>query len=344
MLSTVSVDKFLVDKPLALTLSGLEELRAHIEARLSLFDADPRGAAQQFAAEVTNRAQPGRGRPRAGATGVIPIRGTISQHMQDDLSSMLFGGASTEAVSAQLREFLADDSISNIVLDIDSPGGTTFGVAELAQEIRESRGKKPIVAIANSLAASAAYWLGAQADQFYVTPGGIVGSIGVYGMHTDISKALEIEGVAVTLISAGKNKTEGNPYEPLADDARARFQARIDETYDMFIHDVAKGRGVPEASVRGGYGEGSVVTASQAKKLGMVDGIYTLDQAIAKASTLRVASAGAPAAAAFAEADEPTEPESDDEPTPPQVDEEGAARADRMRAKAFRARAAAGAA
>lgn len=292
MLSSLNVDRFLADKPLAITASGLEELRVHILARLALFDAGPRAFVEMRAAE---RATPKSGRKAHGAVGVIQIRGAITQHANTGESAGDF--ASTDDVSAVLKAMIDDPEIGSILLDIDSPGGTVFGVPELAAQIREARARKPIVALANSLMASAAYWLGAQADQLYVTPGGIVGSIGVYGIHQDISKAADNEGVKFTLISAGKHKVDGNPYEPLPDDVRERMQARINETYDAFIKDVARGRGVSEADVRGGYGEGDIVTAKQARALGMVDGIYTFDQALARAATMRPAQGSGPAAA-----------------------------------------------
>jgi len=83
------------------------------------------------------------------------------------------------------------------------------GVCELADEIMAARAQKPVVAIANSLAASAAYWIGCAASEFYLTPGGEVGSIGVWQAHQDFSRALDEAGVTTTLISAGKFKVEG---------------------------------------------------------------------------------------------------------------------------------------
>lgn len=279
------LDKFLSDKPLAITMSGLEELRARVAMRLLAFDTDTKGLIQTLAAE---RAAPQPGRPRgneAKATGVISIRGTISQHA--NICEDLIGGASTERIGGALRAMLADDDISKIILDIDSPGGTSYGVSELANEIMQARGQKPIIAVANSMAASAAYWIGAAADQFFVTPGGLVGSIGVYCIHQDISKAADEAGVKVTFISAGKHKVDGNQFEPLDDETRARVQSRVDDVYGQFVRDVARGRSVPESTVKAGFGEGDVVTAKNALSEGMVDGIMTLDAAIAK--TFRIA-------------------------------------------------------
>ena len=188
------------------------------------------------------------------------------------------GGTSTQAISQALRQANADETVTSIILDIDSPGGSVYGVAELAAEIRGSA--KPVTAVANSLAASAAYWLGTAAAEFYVTPGGEVGSIGVWMAHEDWSKALADAGVSTTLISAGKFKTEGNPYGPLDTDAQAFMQSRVDDYYGAFTRDVAKGRNVSVDQVRGGMGQGRVLGASQAKAEGMIDGVMTFDQVV----------------------------------------------------------------
>lgn len=216
------------------------------------------------------------GNPRQGSIAVVPVYGTIMQRASQ--LDMCTGGTSTEAISKALRDANADESVASILLDIDSPGGSVYGVSELAAEIRASR--KPVTAVANSLAASAAYWLGTAAAELYVTPGGEVGSIGVWQAHEDWSQALAEQGVQVTLISAGKYKTEGHPYGPLPEDARAFLQQRTDEYYAAFTRDVAKGRRVSVDAVRNGMGQGRVLGATQAVTEGMVDGIMTMDQVI----------------------------------------------------------------
>lgn len=218
----------------------------------------------------------------AGSIAVLPLYGIVTQrgNMVDAASGP--GSASTQAFSRALREAIADPGISQILIDIDSPGGSVYGVAELAAEIRDARGKKPVVAIANSLAASAAYWIGSQASEFYATPGGEVGSIGVYQAHEDWSQAIAGQGVAVSLISAGKYKTEGNRYGPLSDEARAFLQARVNDYYGAFVKAVAAGRGVPVATVRDGMGQGRVLGAEQALAENMIDGVATFDQVVRK--------------------------------------------------------------
>ena len=217
-----------------------------------------------------------------GGIAVLPLYGVITQrgNMIEDVSGP--GSVSTQKFAAALRQALADESVSQILIDIDSPGGSVYGVAELADEIVAARAQKPIIAIANSLAASAAYWIGCSASEFYVTPGGEVGSIGVWQAHFDYSQALAAEGVTPTLISAGTYKVEGNPYAPLEPEAQAFMQSRVDDYFLAFSKAVAKGRGVPIAQVRNGMGQGRVLGADAALEQNMVDGIVTLDETIRK--------------------------------------------------------------
>jgi capsid assembly protease len=216
--------------------------------------------------------------PSANGVAVIPVYGVIAQRasMFDDIS----GGTSCEAISKALNAALADESVGSIVFDVDSPGGTVTGVPELAAEIYAARGKKPIIAVANGMAASAAYWIASAADKIVVTPSGEVGSIGVYTAHHDVSAMMEKEGVKITFIQAGKHKTEGNPYEPLSDEAKADIQDGVDKFYGMFTRGVAGGRGVSPEKVLSDFGQGRMLLAEDAVAAGMADEVATLDQVL----------------------------------------------------------------
>ena len=218
----------------------------------------------------------------SGGITVLPLYGVVTQrgNMIDDISGP--GSTSTQRFTQALRDAIADPAVGSILIDIDSPGGSVYGVGELAAEIMQARSAKPICAIANSLAASAAYWIGSAASEFYVTPGGEVGSIGVWQAHEDWSKALEEDGIKVTLISAGKHKVEGNPYRPLDGDARAFMQSRVDDYYSAFTKGVAKARGTGIDQVRKGMGQGRVLGADAALAENMVDGIMTFDDVVKK--------------------------------------------------------------
>ena len=242
--------------------------QSEIDARLEGVQAAPPGSTMQA---------------RGGAIAVLPLYGVISQRagMMQEMS----GGTSCEAFCAQIRHLAADPGIVAIVVDVDSPGGSVFGVPEAAQAIFEARSAKPIVAVSNSLNASAAYWLTSQAHEIVASPSSETGSIGVYMAHCDESEAHAKAGERYTLVSAGKYKVEGNPFEPLSEEALAEMQGRADRVYGDFVAAVARGRGVSADAVRSGYGQGRVVGAKQAVALGLADRVDTLEGTLARLST-----------------------------------------------------------
>jgi capsid assembly protease len=217
-------------------------------------------------------------RSRAGAIAVLPLQGTISHRM--GLMQQMSGGTSTEQFTGWLRAALNDPQVKSIIMDIDSPGGTVTGVQELADEIYQGRQQKPIIAVANGMAASAAYYLGSQASELAVSPSGEVGSIGVFAAHEDVSQMLEQAGVKTTFVSAGKYKVEGNPYEALSSEARDAMQAKVDAYYQQFVNAVARGRNTSAAQVESDMGQGRMLMAGPARKAGMVDRVATLDQTL----------------------------------------------------------------
>ncbi len=221
-----------------------------------------------------------RGSRGDGQVAVIPIRGLISH--RPTLLSQIFGGTATQTVSRELRQALNDPSVSRVVLDVDSPGGTVEGTVEIAEEIYKARGRKRIIAAVNATGASAAYWIASQATEVCVTPSGQVGSIGIVAMHQDLSKAAEMEGVKISLISAGKYKTETNPFEALGADAREAMQARVNFFYSAFVNAVARGRGVSASQVREGFGQGRMVSAQQAVNENMADRVATMDEEVGR--------------------------------------------------------------
>lgn len=212
------------------------------------------------------------------SVAVLSLCGVIAQRAP----SALLGrpGYGLIDFQAAFRTALNDAAIGSILLDVDSPGGSIYGVDELASEIFGARGQKRIVAIANSMAASAAYWIASAAGEFYVTPGGEVGSIGVYVAHLDMSGAQKQAGIETTLISAGKHKVEGNPYHPLAPEARKFIQSRVDDYYRAFTGAVARHRSTTPARVRSQMGGGRLLGAGAAHLAGMVDGIASYQAVI----------------------------------------------------------------
>lgn len=270
------------DTPWAVTKEKLREIQSFIlrkDVDLRAFDDHGGDEAQEAEYGVIKAAA----RPRATAAGdvmVINVFGVIAKRM--DMMMAISGGTSIERLTADIREAVNNPGIKAIVLNIDSPGGSVFGVQELCTEILAAREKKHIVALANDMAASAAYWIASVCDEVVVTPSGLVGSIGVYSIHEDWSKAYEEAGISSTIIQAGKFKTDGTHLLPLSETGREDMQQRVDFYYEEFIKGVAKGRGIPVGKVKSDFGQGRVLNAPDAKDVGMVDRIGTLDDVLIK--------------------------------------------------------------
>lgn len=234
---------------------------------------------------VAVEVRPRRKLPRVdGNVAVLPLHGMISQ--RGSIWQEMFGGTSTEQFGAAFRQAIGDERIKAVIIDVDSPGGTTAGVSELAQVIHEGSQQKEVAAIANSQMASAAYWLasqvGAGKQRLAATPGADVGSIGVFRMHEDVSEAMAAQGVKVTFMATPRFKTEANPFEPLSAAAIDHHMGQVEATYESFVADVARGRGVNKSVVKTGYGEGRMYHAPQAAERGMVDRVATMDKLLSE--------------------------------------------------------------
>jgi signal peptide peptidase SppA len=226
------------------------------------------------------RARPSSGIEAVGGVATIGLKGTISP--TPSLLSLLFGlddEPVLEKFGRELNSAARDPEVKAIVMDVNSPGGVISGVPEMAREIRAVRRTKPIVAVANDMAGSAAYWLASQASEISADVTADVGSIGVFKLHDDISAMDEMRGIKTTLIKAGRYKAEMLPYFPLSDEAVAYQQAQVDDVYGMFVSDVAKGRRTTPGVVKADYGEGRMVFAKEAKKAGMIDRVESLASA-----------------------------------------------------------------
>lgn len=212
------------------------------------------------------------------SVAVVPIFGAIAQRM--NMFMEMSGGTSTEVVGKQIDELVEDDSIASIILDIDSGGGEVAGVEALSDKIFAAREVKPIIAVADSFAASGAYWIGSAASEFVAAPGSVVGSIGVYMMHRDFSEADAKKGIKYTIVKAGANKAETDPSQPLSDTGEANLQRLVDSAYDTFTNSVARNRSVEHATVLREFGQGTVFHPDEAAARGMVDRVDTLQNVV----------------------------------------------------------------
>lgn len=222
-----------------ITFQGLEVEAANpnaaaLPARSSLFGDDlarreAQGGSQPFAV--------------VDGIGVIEITGTLVH--RGAWIGQSSGLTSYEGIAAQLQAALVDPAIRGIALDIDidSFGGEVAGAFDLADRIRAARQVKPVQAFVADHALSAGYVLASQADRIILPRTGAVGSIGVVAMHSDLSGALDRQGIAVTLIHAGARKVDANPYQPLPESVRARIAGELEDLRQLFAETVAEGRG-----------------------------------------------------------------------------------------------------
>ena len=235
------------------------------------------------ATEVAEIEAAQRGRSRqmnasGGAVAVIPLFGTISKRM--GMLDAMSGGASLESFAEEFRAAIDDPKVGSIMIRVDSPGGSVFGVEETAMVIAEGAKQKRVVAMGDGQMASAAYWLASQATEIVITQSGIGGSIGVFRVHFDVSDKAAEEGVRVTIIKAGANKAEDSPFFRLSDEAFAH-QLSIIEFYEgQFVDAVARGRGTSSPHVRENFGGGRAFDSRRMVSLGMADRVATLEETL----------------------------------------------------------------
>lgn len=209
---------------------------------------------------------------------VIPIYGslvkrTVGLQVESGLTSYA-------SIADQIDSAVADPLVSGIVLDIDSPGGEAAGVFELARRIRAAAQQKPIWAVANDAAFSAAYAIAASAERVFITETAGVGSIGVIALHVDQSARDATDGLRYTAITAGEHKNDFSPHEPLSVQAHASLQAEVDRLYTIFTDQVAQMRGIKPQAVRST--QAALFFGEDAVKAGLADGVLSLDTAVAE--------------------------------------------------------------
>lgn len=262
----------------AIAPAKLEQIMAVLDVRMRGMRIDA-----ETVREVTAAARKDRQTRNKNRVAVLPVLGTL--YHRADMFTEASGFTSAERLAREFDALVEDAGTSAIVLDMDSPGGMAMGTKELADKIFAARGSKPIVAVANAYAASAAYYLASAADEVVVTPTGQVGSIGTMAVHVDQSGLNEQVGLKPTYIHYGKHKVEGNPDTPLDDEAREEIQKLVDSYGRQFEADVAKYRDRAVAVVRSEFGQGRMFTAQDATTTGLADKVDTLEGTLQRLSS-----------------------------------------------------------
>lgn len=216
--------------------------------------------------------------PDADGIATVTVEGTTVRRAGG--MNALSGMTSYEALTATMEATLANPNVKAVLLEVDSHGGEAAGAFDaadvMAQAVKASG--KPVFAVANETALSAGYALAVIASRIYVPRTGVIGSVGVVAAHKDRSAKDSAEGVKYSFIHAGDYKIDGNPHEPLADDARGRIQADVDQLYSLFVAHVARHRpGLNDAAVRAT--EARVYRGGDAVEAGLADVVGTRAQA-----------------------------------------------------------------
>ncbi len=262
------------DRAWALHPAKLEEINHFIQQKTA-------GKISQDDIEaVTEKAKPAEhiSYELVDGVAVIPVNGVIAKKM--NLFTSFSGGTSAELLKKDIAKALKDQDVMAIVLDVESPGGSVDGTKELADYIYSQRGKKPMIAYANGLMASAAYWIGSATDAIMVNDTAEVGSIGVAMTHYDYSEADKKEGIKRTVIYAGKYKRIASDEKPLDAEGKEYLQGFVDQIYTIFVEAVARQRGASIDAVLENMADGKLFIGSAAIAAGLADYRGTLTDAI----------------------------------------------------------------
>lgn len=210
---------------------------------------------------------------------VLAVDGVMAKRM--NMFSQISGGVSTQLAARDLQQAAADPAVHSIIQVFDTPGGTVDGTAAFAGIIRQVGARKPVIALADGLMASAGMWAGSAASQIYINDATTqVGSIGVVSQHIDLSGRDAQAGIKRTEVFAGKYKRIASDTGPLTDAGRQTMQDSVDYTYSLFVQAVAAHRGVSVEQVLADMADGRMFQGQQAIAAGLVDGIATLDQLV----------------------------------------------------------------
>lgn len=210
-----------------------------------------------------------------GEAGVLSVFGG------DGVGVVLIEGSINDSreVVSNLKQFGETRRIKAVVVRIDSPGGTVAATQEIYEEIEKLRKKKPVVASLGGVAASGGYYIASGADQVVANPGTLTGSIGVIMELGNVEELMRKLGLRAYAIKSGPYKDLGSPLRPLSSEGRAVLQSLVDNVHGQFVKAVAKGRRMPEDKVAA-LADGRVYSGEQALKLGLVDTLGNLEDAI----------------------------------------------------------------
>jgi protease-4 len=202
--------------------------------------------------------------PNGDTVAVIPLQGEIGYGSSNSSDSVV----TPDMIQSSISQAESDSSVSSIVIDVNSPGGSPVASEEIMNSIKSSQ--KPIVVWISDVGASGAYLASSSADKIIASPSSMVGSIGVIMQITDLSKYYQENGINISSIKAGQYKDMGADYQPLTTTERNMLQGMVNQDYDHFIDIVSTNRNLTKNYTES-IAQGKIYTGTQAKKLKLVD-------------------------------------------------------------------------
>ena len=188
-------------------------------------------------------------------------------------------------INDALKKAREDKNVKAIVLRVNSPGGSALASDIIWREIEITKQSKPVVVSMGDVAASGGYYIAAGADKIFAEPTTITGSIGVFGTIPNISELAENIGVNAEQVGTNKNSVDYSLFEPMNDSFRSNVLEGIEASYETFLDRVAQGRGITMAQADS-VAQGRVWSGVDAKRLGLVDELGGLDEAIEAAAKM----------------------------------------------------------
>ncbi len=219
-------------------------------------------------------AAPRRGLKVHNGTAVIAVSGVLLKTFPAWLRLWGIVGTGYDEIRAQLDEAMASKSVKAIELHVASPGGVVDGLADTADAIRAARQTKPVTAVVEDLAASAAYWLASQAQEIEANRTAEIGSIGVYTVYVDRSKADKKRGRKIIVIRSGEHKGMG--VDGVTDEQVNAVQEIVDALNTQFVNAVAEGRGLPSERIRA-LATGRLWLADAAREYKLIDVVTRME-------------------------------------------------------------------
>ncbi len=189
----------------------------------------------------------------------------------------------SDRFAEEFRELREDESIKAIVLRVNSPGGSATASEVILREILLTKKEKPVIVSMGNVAASGGYWIAAGADQIFAEENTVTGSIGVFGLLSNIQEIANQNGITWDVVKTGEFADISSNVRPKTEAELAIYQKSVDKTYRLFLRKVARYRNLPVEKVKK-IAQGRVWSGKEAINIGLVDRIGGLESAIAYAA------------------------------------------------------------